>query len=149
MASASLTHHPLCSNLYPFTVYYHCLEVASHCFHHYSRNVCHKKNGLQFATTHTPHCSIALFSDSLSALQIIKFHRPHSHHNLTLTIHYFILHWTSLGHNICLQWVPSHVSVMGNTVANRAAVRACARPSPIDLATNRTDILTDLKTACR
>ncbi|MPC70350.1 hypothetical protein E2C01_064594 [Portunus trituberculatus] len=82
------------------------------------------KEGLQFATTLAAPCSIALFSDSLSALQIIKSHRPHSHHNFTLIIHHLILHLTSLGHTIHLQWVPSHVSVMGNTMADRAAAEA-------------------------
>ncbi|MPC97000.1 hypothetical protein E2C01_092287 [Portunus trituberculatus] len=38
------------------------------------------KEGLQFATTLAAPCSIALFSDSLSALQIVQSHRPHSHH---------------------------------------------------------------------
>ncbi|MPC56557.1 hypothetical protein E2C01_050519 [Portunus trituberculatus] len=61
------------------------------------------KEGLQFATTLPTLCSIALFSDSLSALQIIKSHRPHSHLNLTLIIHHLILHLTSLGHTIHLQ----------------------------------------------
>ncbi|MPC67791.1 hypothetical protein E2C01_061975 [Portunus trituberculatus] len=55
---------------------------------------------------------------------------------------------TSLGHTIHLQWVPSHVGVIGNTVADRAAAEAHTHPSPIDLTTDQTDFLTDLKTAC-
>ncbi|MPC56556.1 hypothetical protein E2C01_050518 [Portunus trituberculatus] len=38
---------------------------------------------------------------------------------------------------------------MGNTVANRAAAKALTHPSPIDLATDQTDFLTDLETVCR
>ncbi|MPD05758.1 hypothetical protein E2C01_101522 [Portunus trituberculatus] len=53
-----------------------------------------------------------------------------------------------MGHTIHLQWVPSHVGVMRNTVADRAAAEAHTHPSPIDLATDQTDFLTDLKTAC-
>ncbi|MPC74802.1 hypothetical protein E2C01_069177 [Portunus trituberculatus] len=106
------------------------------------------KEDLQFATTLATPCSIALFSNSLSALQIIKSHRPHSQHNLTLIIHHLIFHLTSLGHTIHLQWVPFHGSVMGNMVADRAAAEAHTHPSPIDLANDQTDFLTDFKTAC-
>ncbi|XP_045119657.1 uncharacterized protein LOC123509432 [Portunus trituberculatus] len=107
------------------------------------------KDGLQFATTLAAPCSIALFSDSLSALQIVKSHRPHSHHNVSLIIHHLIFHLISLGHTIHLQWVPFYVGVMGNTVVDRAAAQAHTHPSLIDLATDQTDFLTDLKTACR
>ena len=83
----------------------------------------------------------ALFLDSLTALQIIKSHCPHSHHNLILIIHHLIFHLTSQGDNIHLQWVPSHVGVRGNMVTNRAEVEAYTHPSHIDLAT-------DLTTTC-
>ncbi|MPC21834.1 hypothetical protein E2C01_014834 [Portunus trituberculatus] len=63
-----------------------------------------------------------------------------SHHNLTLFIHHLI----SQQHNIHLQWMPSHVGVMGNTVTDRAAAEAHTHPSPIDLATDQTEFLTDL-----
>ncbi|MPC66108.1 hypothetical protein E2C01_060252 [Portunus trituberculatus] len=61
--------------------------------------------------------------------------------SLTLIIHHLILHLTFLRHNTNLQWVPSHVSVMGNTVANRAAAEAHTHPSHIGLATDQTDSL--------
>ncbi|MPC35988.1 hypothetical protein E2C01_029428 [Portunus trituberculatus] len=89
-----------------------------------------------------------LAKNSLSALQIIRFHFPHSHPNITCIIDHLILHLTSLGHNIHLHWVPSHVSVMGNMMADRAAAEVHTNPSPTDLATDQTDSLTDLKTAC-
>ncbi|MPC51186.1 hypothetical protein E2C01_045027 [Portunus trituberculatus] len=109
---------------------YHCLEVVSHCLHHHSRTICYQR-------------------DSLSTLHIIRFYCPHSHHNLTLIIHHLILHLTSLGHDIHLQLLPSDVGVMGNTMAIRAVAEVHTHPSFIDIATDQTDSLTDLKTACR
>ncbi|MPC61328.1 hypothetical protein E2C01_055398 [Portunus trituberculatus] len=43
----------------------------------------------------------------------------------------------------------SYDDVMRNTVADRTAIEAHTYPSPTDLATDQTDFLSDLKTACR
>ncbi|MPC49656.1 hypothetical protein E2C01_043466 [Portunus trituberculatus] len=44
--------------------------------------------------------------------------------------------------------MPSHVGVIENTVADRAAAEAHTHPSPTDLANDQSDFLTDLKTVC-
>ncbi|MPC67724.1 hypothetical protein E2C01_061907 [Portunus trituberculatus] len=150
MATASLTLHPLVQSV----IYIPSRSLATDWRLPATASITTAemfaiKEGLQFATTLAAPCSLSLFSDSFSTLQIIKSHRPHSHHNLTLIIHRLILQLTSLGHTIHLQWVPAHVSVIGNTVADRAVAEAHTHPSSTDLATDQTDFLTDPKTVCR
>ena len=104
------------------------------------------REGLTFATT-LPPCAVTLFSDSLSALQLLSRHRPHTHHSLVFSIHLLLLRLLSSGFSPHLQWVPSHIGVVGNTVADKAAAEAHSHPSPITLQTDQTDLLTLLKTA--
>ena len=48
-----------------------------------------------------------------------------------------------------LQWVPSHVGVVGNTVADRAANLAHSHPHPINSPPDHTDLLTSLRRTCQ
>ena len=82
----------------------------------------------------------------LIALQLILRHCSKTHHSLCFTIHHLLLPLSSSDSSIHLQWVPSHVGVMGNTVADRAAAEAQSHPFPIHLPT---DSLTNLQTACK
>ena len=107
------------------------------------------REGLHYALSLASPCSIALFSDSLTALQLIHSHCPRSHHHLTFSIHHLLFQLTTSGRTIHLQWVPSHVGVVGNTVADKAAAQAHSHPTTVDLPTDQTDLLTDLMTACR
>ena len=91
----------------------HCLEVAGHCLHHHSRTVCHQSSFSLPPPLLTLPRLPPFLSDSLSALQIITSHSPHSPHPHHSSSPHPPL--TSLGHNIRLQWVSSHVSVMGNS----------------------------------
>ena len=105
------------------------------------------REGLTFATT-LPPCAITLFCDSLSALHLLRRHRPNTHHSLVFSIHQLLLRLLSSGFSPHLQWVPSHIGVVGNTVADKAAAEAHSHPSPIALPTDQTDQLTLLRTAC-
>ena len=82
----------------------------------------------------------------LIALQLILRHCSKTHHSLCFTIHHLLLPLSSSDSSIHLQWVPSHVGVMSNTVADRAAAEAQSHPFPIHLPT---DSLTNLQTACK
>ena len=93
-------------------------------------------------------CSVAIFVDSLSALQLIQLHRPRSHHSIIFSIHLLLHQLVTSGYDIHLQWVPSHIGVVGNSVADRAAAGAHSHPSPIDLPTDLTDFLTALQATC-
>ena len=107
------------------------------------------REGLKYAVSLASPCPIALFTDSLTALQLIHSHRPRSHHDLTFTIHLLLCHLTSAGFTPHLQWVPSHVGIAGNTVADRAAAEAHSHLNTVDLPTDQTDFLTNLRSTCR
>ena len=53
------------------------------------------------------------------------------------------------GYTTHLQWVPSHVGVVGNTVADRAAAEAHSHLNTVDPPTDQTDFLANHRTACR
>lgn len=50
--------------------------------------------------------------------------------------------------DIQLQWVLSHTSIVGKTVGDRVPNEATSHPSFIDLLTDQTDLLTNLKKDC-
>ena len=64
------------------------------------------------------------FSDSLSALQVIKHNSRSSREDVVTEIVVVCHQLITRGTDIVLQWVPSHVGVPGNESADRAAKRA-------------------------
>jgi kelch-like protein 2/3 len=75
---------------------------------------------------------IVIFSDSKSALQALR--NPTSRNRVTisekcrLTIHRMI----ERGASVCLCWIPSHVGILGNEMADSAAKEAAAMPDVTD-----------------
>ena len=82
--------------------------------------------GIIFAHKNLREVNIVIFSDSLSALTMIKYHE-HSHLNiLTNLITQEIFNLSTLGVDVVLQWIPSHRGIVGNNIADQVAKEACA-----------------------
>jgi len=65
--------------------------------------------------------SISLYSDSLYAVQAIKNERTDCRPNMLNEIYE---HVNSIENNIIITWIPSHVGIKGNEVADRIAQHA-------------------------
>ncbi|XP_050706946.1 uncharacterized protein LOC126992319 [Eriocheir sinensis] len=100
---------------------------------------------LTAATTLPPHQPVSLFTDSLTSLQLISTHKPHTHHTLCFAIHSLLAQLTSGGRRVHLQWVPSHSGIVGNTVADQAANLAHSHPQPIHRPPDHSDVLIHLQ----
>ncbi|GBL78410.1 putative RNA-directed DNA polymerase from transposon X-element [Araneus ventricosus] len=80
-----------------------------------------------------------IYTDSLSALESMKSFYMHSHrHPLVLNVLHLLNKLASRDFNILLCWVPSHVGIVGNEKADKAAKLATAP-------TNSSTPLTDFK----
>ncbi|GBN66475.1 hypothetical protein AVEN_156343-1, partial [Araneus ventricosus] len=80
-----------------------------------------------------------IYTDSLSVLESLKSFYIHSHHHpLVLNVLHLLNKLASRDFNILLCWVPSHVGIVGNEAADKAAKLA-------NTITNSTVPLTDFK----
>ncbi|XP_050690435.1 uncharacterized protein LOC126982433 [Eriocheir sinensis] len=72
--------------------------------------------------------TIIIHSDSLSALKVLQAMSVRDYTRLITTILHEANTLVSLGKNIILDWVPSHVGLRGNKKADRAAATARSLP---------------------
>ena len=100
------------------------------------------REGLAFALSSLPpHVPLALFTDSLTALRLLSAPRPRTHLSLCFAIHTLLLRLSSGGRLVRLQWVPSHVGISGNAIADRAANLAHSQLHPVAAPPDHSDTL--------
>ena len=79
-----------------------------------------------FAHRHLREQNLVIFSDSLSALLMIKYYE---HNRLNILINLIIqeLYSFSIQNiDIVIQWIPSHRGIIGNNIADQVAKEACS-----------------------
>ena len=82
--------------------------------------------GIKFADRHLKEQNIVIFSDSLSALLMIK-HYEHNISNLLINLIIHEIYNISIqGVDIVLQWIPSHHGIIGNNIVDQVAKEACS-----------------------
>ena len=75
----------------------------------------------------TPPCAIVICSDSRSALSSIRSDSTSAREDLVLEIGTVVHQLISRGTEVRFQWVPVHVCLSGNEMADRAAKRGARR----------------------
>ena len=82
--------------------------------------------GIVFTRRNLREDKIVIFSDSLLALTMIRYHE-NSHLNiLTNLIVQEIYNLSIHGIDVVLQWIPSHRGIVGNNIADQIAKEACS-----------------------
>lgn len=71
---------------------------------------------------------IHLFTDSLSAIQVLRSNSPRDNVQLVSAIHYYLALLYRRGANTNMHWIPGHVGVSGNEKADSAARLAGTGP---------------------
>ena len=94
----------------------------------------------------TPPCAIVICSDSRSALSSISFDSTSAREDLVLEIGTVVHQLITHGTEVCFQWVPAHVCLSGNEMADRAAKRGARREESqtLDLKLGLADIYSKL-----
>lgn len=75
-----------------------------------------------------------ILTDSKASLALLSTYHPSVVSDLRTMVLQEYAHLSSVGHRICLQWVPGHTGLHGNTCADAAAKRAvldAATPVPL------------------
>ena len=75
----------------------------------------------------TPPCAIVICSDSRSALSSIRSDSTSAREDLVLEIGTIVHQLITRGTEVRFQWVPAHVCLLGNEMADRAAKRGARR----------------------
>ena len=71
---------------------------------------------------------IVIHTDSLSSLQTLQTHWPSDNKNLITTARKLCSHLITSGITVIFHWIPSHVGIAGNELADRLARQATKLP---------------------
>ncbi len=81
-----------------------------------------------FIRTHLSLQRVVIYTDSKSSLQLLSSRKPSTARSLLYNIHELRRFLTGPGWEDRLQWVPSHVGIQGNEIADATARLALQTP---------------------
>ncbi|XP_064468602.1 uncharacterized protein LOC135381131 [Ornithodoros turicata] len=82
-------------------------------------------SALRYISSSTPR-AWTILSDSKSALEAVASYSPKVINDIYTEIICLHAKLSSLGHSVCFQWIPGHVGILGNAIADSAARSARA-----------------------
>ena len=94
-----------------------------------------------FLATDSPLCFI--FTDSQSVLSVLQ--HVFSAHNIVQEIHGILYKLKQKGRQVCLCWVPAHVGIIGNELADQTAKEASQLPIVAELPVMSRDLHPSIK----
>ncbi|XP_064475494.1 uncharacterized protein LOC135389369 [Ornithodoros turicata] len=77
-------------------------------------------SALRYISSSTPR-AWTILSDSKSALEAVASYSPKVINDIYTEILCLHAQLSSLGHSVCFQWIPGHVGILGNAIADSAA----------------------------
>lgn len=92
---------------------------------------------------------VVIYTDSQASLHLLLSRRPATSRGIVFDIQRLLRHLTGPGWEVRLQWVPSHIGILGNEVADKDA-KTCLRALVIEqLPLQDTTIRRIVQQACR
>ncbi len=106
------------------------------------------KQALTFVRSQLRPQKVVVYTDSQSSLFLIRSASPESHRLLVFEIQGILLGLGSPDWTVRLQWVPSHVGILGNEIADTAASKVPHTAPPVSLASDAAIASSAVLAAC-